>query len=134
MEKYNIGTDGSIPSHIHNLTLRGYVKVDRKKRIIPTRLGVALIDVLNRIEPDIIKPENRAKIENFVKDIENGKKSYNEALENAIKFYKNKFIDCYSKTEELRKEFGKYFRLKNINNKKRYKEKKGKNNWKGKGI
>ena len=62
MEKYNIGTDGSIPSHIYNLTLRGYVKVDEKKRIIPTKLGIALIDALNVVEPDIIMPENRAKV------------------------------------------------------------------------
>ena len=86
MEKYNIGTDGSIPSHIYNLTLRGYVKVDEKKRIIPTKLGIALIDALNVVEPDIIMPENRAKIEQFVKDIEKVKKSYNEDLEYAIKF------------------------------------------------
>ena len=69
MEKYNIGTDGSIPSHIHNLTVRGYVKVDEKRRNIPTKLGIALIDSLSVIEPDIIMPENRAKIEKFVKDI-----------------------------------------------------------------
>ena len=93
MDKYNIGTDGSIPSHINNLTERGYVKVDEQRRIIPTRLGKALIDVLNIIEPDIIKPENRTKIEDFVKEIERGKRNYKEALENAIEFYKSKFID-----------------------------------------
>ena len=114
MEKYNIGTDGSIPSHIHNLSLRGYIKVDNERRLIPTKLGVALIDVLNIIEPDIIKPENREKIEKFVKEIERGKKSYKDALENAINFYQSKFIDCYSKIDELRKEFGKYFKLKSI--------------------
>ena len=114
MEKYNIGTDGSIPSHIHNLSLRGYIKVDNERRLIPTKLGVALIDVLNIIEPDIINPENREKIEKFVKEIERGKKSYKEALENAINFYQSKFIDCCSKIDELRKEFGKYFKLKSI--------------------
>ena len=111
MEKYNIGTDGSIPSHIDNLSLRGYIKVDEKRRLIPTKLGIALIDSLSVIEPDIILPENRAKIEEFVKDIENGKKDYNEALENAIKFYKCKFIECYSKVNELREEFGNFFNM-----------------------
>ena len=114
MAAYNIGTNGTIPSHINNLSLRGYVKVDQKKRIIPTKLGIALINVLNKVEPDIIKPENRMKIEEFVKEIETGKKSYKEALDTAIKFYKNKFRDCSYRTDELRKEFVKYFNLKNM--------------------
>lgn len=114
MEKYSIGTDGSIPSHIENLSLRGYVKVDEKRRIIPTKLGEVLIDSLDVIEPDIIRPENRAKIEQFVKQIETGEKTYDEALKSAIKFYKSKFIDCCSNVDNLRQEFGKYFRLKEM--------------------
>ena len=94
MEQYNIGTDGSIPSHIHNLTLRGYIKVDEKRRLIPTKLGIALINSLNIVDPDIIKPENRARIERFVKDIENGDKNFNEALENAITFYKRSLLNA----------------------------------------
>lgn len=111
MEKYSIGTNGTIPSHINNLSFRGYVKVDKKKRVIPTRLGMALIDMLEIVEPDIIKPENRQKIEEFVWEIETGKKDYKEALDSAIEFYKKKFTDCCSKVKELKDEFGKYFKL-----------------------
>ena len=53
----------------------------------------------------------RQKIEEFVQEIELGKKNYKEALDIAIKFYKNKFCDCYSKVEKLREEFGKFFKL-----------------------
>ena len=80
MEKKNIGTDGSILSHIKNLSARGYVRVDEHKRIIPTKLGIPLIDVLNKVVPEIIKPENRAKIEEFVSQIETGEKKFYEAI------------------------------------------------------
>ena len=114
MEKYNIGTDGSIPSHIHNLTLRGYIKVDEERRLIPTKLGIALINCLDIIDPDIIIPENRARIEEFVRDIEKGKKNYNDALEDAIQFYKNEFFECYKNIDGLREEFANYFKMKSF--------------------
>ena len=114
MEKNNIGTDGSIPNHIKNLELRGYIKIDEKRRLIPTKLGITLIDALNKIEPEIVRPENRAKIEEFVKKIEIGEKNYKEVLDNAIKFYESKFINCCSKLDELREEFKKKFKLKEI--------------------
>lgn len=72
---------------------------------------MALIDILKIVGPDIIKPENRQKIEEFVWEIEKGEKNYNEALDSAIEFYKKKFQDCYSKVKELREELGKYFIL-----------------------
>ena len=111
MENKNIGTDGSIPSHISNLTRRGYVKVNEHRRIIPTKLGVALIDSLNEVVPDIVKPKNRAKIEEFVKQIETGEKKYKEVIEEALKFYQEKLKYCSNNIEELRYQFGNYFKI-----------------------
>ena len=111
MEKNNIGTDGSIPTHIRNLTKRGYVRVDEHKRIIPTKLGITLIDALNKVVPEIIRPENRAKIEEYVKQIETGEKPFREAIEIALDFYKKKLRHCNSNIDEVRKEFGKQFEL-----------------------
>ena len=112
MEKQKIGTDGSIPSHIRNLTLRKYVKVDRHRRIRPTKLGVTLIDSLNNIIPEIVKPENRAQIELFVKQVQTGEKSYEDAIKSALEFYKKKLTYCSSKIYNIRKGFGQYFHLK----------------------
>ena len=111
MEKKNIGTDGSIPSHIKNLTNRGYVKVDEHRRIIPTKLGVVLIDALNKVVPGIVLPENRAKIEHFVKQIETGEKKFDEAIDSALSFYKKKLEYCISNVDKIKNEFGKYFKL-----------------------
>ena len=111
MEKQKIGTDGSIPSHIRNLTLRKYVKVDGHRRIRPTTLGVTLIDSLNEIIPDIVKPENRAKIELFVKQVQTGEKSYEDAIKSALEFYKKKLTYCNNNIDNVRKGFGKYFHL-----------------------
>ena len=111
MEKKHIGTDGSIPSHIKNLTNRGYVKVNEHRRIRPTKLGVVLIDALNKVVPEIVKPENRAKIEEFVKQIETGEKNFDEAIEKALSFYKEKLKCCIGKIDKIKNEFGQYFNL-----------------------
>ena len=109
MEKKRIGTDGSIPSHIRNLSKRGYVKINENRRVVPTKLGVALIDSLNEIVPEIVKPENRAKIEDFVKEIETRDKSFKEAIDAAADFYKEKLEYCCGKIDKVKDEFQKYF-------------------------
>ena len=111
MEKQNIGTDGSIPTHIRNLIRRGYARVDEHKRIIPTKLGITLIEVLEKNVPDIIKPENRANIEKYVKQIEIGEKTFEETIEIALDFYKQRLTVCKNKIVDIRKEFGKHFEL-----------------------
>ena len=111
MEKNHIGTDASMSVHIENIERRGYVRVDDKRRLIPTKLGKALIESLESIEKDIVLPENRAKIEEFVAQLANGEKNYEEVLDYALKFYKNKFHSISEKVEHLYKIFGKYFNL-----------------------
>ena len=81
MEKNHIGTDASMSVHIENIVKRGYVRVDEKRRIIPTELGKALIEALETVEPDIVLPKNRAKIEEFVSLLAEGKKEYEEVLD-----------------------------------------------------
>ena len=114
MEKNHIGTDASMSVHIDNIEKRGYVKVDEKRRLIPTKLGKALIEALETVEPDIVLPKNRAKIEEFVSLLADGKKEYNEVLDYALDFYKKKYYSVSSQLDELYKVFGKYFKLGSI--------------------
>jgi DNA topoisomerase-3 len=111
MEKNHIGTDASMSVHIANIVNRGYVKVDNNRRLIPTKLGKALIEALEAVEPDIVLPKNRATIEAFVSDLANGKKTYEEVLNYSLKFYKEKYINVSEKIDELFDVFGKYFKL-----------------------
>ena len=114
MAKYNIGTDGSIPNHINNLSIREYVKVNKHRRIIPTKLGITLIDALDNVCPEIIRPENRALIEKFVKQIETGEREYNETIEAALDFYEKRLIHCVNNIDEIKKEFEKKFDMYNL--------------------
>ena len=109
MEKNKIGTDGSTPNHIKNLTDRRYVKINENRRIVPTKLGIALIDSLSEVVPEIVKPENRAKIEEFVKEIETGEKSFKEGINAALEFYQQKLKYCSYYINDVKEEFKKYF-------------------------
>ena len=111
MERNNIGTDASMSVHIDNIEKRGYVRVDNKRRLIPTKLGKALIEALESVEKEIVLPENRARIEEFVGQLAEGKKNYEEVLNYALDFYRNKFNSISSKIDKLYEVFGKYYNL-----------------------
>ena len=112
MEKNHIGTDASMSVHIANIVKRGYVRVDDKRRMIPTKLGKALIEALETVEPDIVLPKNRATIEEFVSYLAEGKKEYNEVLNYALEFYKKKYISISKQIPKINQIFGKYFNMK----------------------
>ena len=109
MEKNHIGTDASMSVHIENIERRGYVRVDEKRRLIPTKLGKALIEALEAVEPDIVLPKNRAKIEEFVSLLAEGKKNYKEVLDYALAFYKKKYLSVSTQIDKLYQVFGRYF-------------------------
>ena len=101
MEKNKIGTDASMSVHIENIVKRGYVEVDENRRLIPTRLGRALIEALEAVQPDLVLPKNRAVIESFVSELANGKKTYKEVLDYALNFYEEKYKNISEKKDYL---------------------------------
>ena len=111
MEKNHIGTDASMSVHIENICQRGYVKVDEGRHLKPTKLGNALIDALGTVDPSIVHPENRAKIEDFVNQVAHGKKTYKEVLKFALELYKERFNVIRVHYNKLLDIFGKYFKL-----------------------
>ena len=109
MEKNHIGTDASISTHIDNIVRRGYVNVDNDRKLIPTKLGIALIESLESIDSEIVLPKNRANIEKFVKNLSDGKDNYENVLNYALNFYKNKYYNISGQVEKLQNIFKKYF-------------------------
>ena len=108
MEKNHIGTDASMSVHIDNIVRRGYVKVDEERRLKPTKLGIALIEALETVEPEIVLPKNRATIEAFVKELADGKNNYENVMNFALNFYKKKYYNISGQVNKLKNIFSKY--------------------------
>ena len=108
MEKNHIGTDASMSVHIDNIVRRGYVKVDEERKLKPTKLGIALIEALETVEPEIVLPKNRATIEAFVKELADGKNNYENVMNLALNFYKKKYNNISGQVNKLKSIFAKY--------------------------
>lgn len=85
MDKNGIGTDATHAEHIEKIKERRYVAETRDKRLIPTLLGLALVDGYSKIEEQMTKPHLRAGLELDLKRIESGTVR-TVALENADKY------------------------------------------------
>ena len=56
MEKFGIGTDASMATHINNICEREYVKVTANRRLVPTELGLNLVKGYQAIDQDLVAP------------------------------------------------------------------------------
>merc|ERR1711924_40961 len=94
MDKNGIGTDASMPTHIHNIVLRGYVKVvgTARRQLQPTMLGYALFRGLLAIDRELVRPAVRARIEHDVSEIANGQRSCDEVVWEALSLFRDKFL------------------------------------------
>jgi len=63
----------------------------------PTDLGVKLIQVLESIDPKLVTPETRRRIEELMAMIESGEITYEKALEKAIQEYKPLYLELENK-------------------------------------
>ncbi len=59
METHGIGTDASIASHIGTIEARKYVRLVGGRRFEPTPLGLALIQGIERIDPELVLPTGK---------------------------------------------------------------------------
>ena len=69
MEKHGLGPDASMAVHINNICERDYVKIGGGRKLIPTNLGLSLINGYNDIDKDLSAPELRSSIERSVSSI-----------------------------------------------------------------
>jgi len=63
----------------------------------PTDLGLRLIEVLESIDPKLVTPETRRRIEELMSMIESGEITYEKALERAVQEYKPLYLELESK-------------------------------------
>ncbi|MEM2137314.1 MAG: DNA topoisomerase, partial [Candidatus Methanomethylicia archaeon] len=96
MEEYGIGTDATKQDHIHNNIERGYMYIE-KKRCIPTSLGKNLIESLNSLAPELVKPEVRGFMEKMFMQIANGEKRAEEVLDEARRYFKDQYMKIKDK-------------------------------------
>lgn len=83
-----LGTDATRSNIIETLFKRGFIKTN-KKQLVPTELGMALVDVLT---PKIKDPGVTAIWEQYLGAIESGKLTYDEFISEQRKFIP-KYID-----------------------------------------
>jgi len=95
MEEHGIGTDATRATYPKLIIDRGYA-VKRGRKIIPTKLGMSLIEALETVDTSLTTPETRRRVEEYMEMIEKGEISYEEALDKSLKTYKQ----LYSKLEE----------------------------------
>lgn len=92
MEKEQIGTDASMPTHVNNIVVRGYVEVvSEERRMRPTILGVWLIHGLRAIDAELTQAAVRARIEKDVTEVANGQKSCEDVVTQALIVFRDKF-------------------------------------------
>jgi len=92
MEKYGIGTDASIPTHITNIIERNYVEVKEPgRKLVPTPIGYALVKSYCDIDPELVLPQVRSNIEKSCEQIAKGKADFAKVVNHVVKIFKDKF-------------------------------------------
>lgn len=92
MEKEQIGTDASMPTHVSNIVNRGYVEVvGDDRRMKPTILGTWFCHGLQKIDDELTRPEVRARIERDCTEVANGEKGCEAVVGDALVVFRKKF-------------------------------------------
>lgn len=79
MEKNGIGRPSTYATTISNILNRNYIKLEEKK-IFPEKLGIEVIDFLEKFFPKIVDIKFTAEMEESLDDIADGKKNWIDIL------------------------------------------------------
>jgi len=96
MKENGIGTDATRATYPKLIIERGYA-VKRVRKIIPTKLGISLIEALESVDTSLTTSETRRRVEEYMEMIERGEISYDEALDKSLKTYKQLYIKLEEK-------------------------------------
>ncbi|KAI9929279.1 hypothetical protein ASPWEDRAFT_24881 [Aspergillus wentii DTO 134E9] len=121
MDANGIGTDATMAEHIAKIKEREYVAVKPRgsgrnsaQEIIPTRLGIALIEGYDNVvagirdSPSLSKPFLRKEMEQRMRDICAGNKSRQEVVHESLELYREVFIHTQRRINMLKTAFRKY--------------------------
>jgi DNA topoisomerase III len=91
MEANGIGTDASIPTHIENVQKRNYVTLETGRRLIPSKLGLVLVQGYHQIDSSLVLPQVRSDIEDQCNRVAKGLATKESVVKNALDLFRAKY-------------------------------------------
>mmetsp|Transcript_23723 Transcript_23723/g.35898 ORF Transcript_23723/g.35898 Transcript_23723/m.35898 type:complete len:1111 (-) Transcript_23723:56-3388(-) len=91
MEKHEIGTDASIATHIENIQKRNYVALGNNRKLVPSKLGLVLVQGYHQIDSGLVLPKIRSDIEGQCNKIAKGLADRDTVVKKAIEVFLDKF-------------------------------------------
>jgi DNA topoisomerase-3 len=91
MDKYGIGTDASMATHVSNIVERKYVQVVAKRKLVPSKLGIVLIHGYQKIDADLCGIHLRSGMEKRLQEIALGKALAPDVLRQELSNYFAKY-------------------------------------------
>ena len=92
MDKNGIGTDATQAEHIETIKNREYVFTEDRDKLVPGKLGMALVEGYDSMGIAMSKPNLRAGLEADLKNICDGLKTKEEVLQEQIQKYSDMFV------------------------------------------
>lgn len=109
MEKHGIGTDASIATHIENVQKRNYVYLGSGRRLLPSKLGLVLVQGYHQIDSSLVLPQVRSDIEGQCNKIAQGEASKDAVVMRAIDLFKSKYTEFVKSIDKMDVLFGSSF-------------------------
>ena len=91
MENHGIGTDASIPTHINNIQVRKYVDIAKGRRVVPTQLGITLVQGYHAIDEELVLPKVRSHVEQQLDLVAKGEAPYEGVVNHILAQMFDKF-------------------------------------------
>ncbi|KAF1761929.1 hypothetical protein GCK72_010188 [Caenorhabditis remanei] len=108
MDKFGIGTDATHAEHIEKIKSREYIGVKPDGKLIPSFLGLALVDGYDDMGFAMSKPDLRANLEIQLNEICNGRRQKQDVLNEQIGKYKTIFVESERNIEVLSQSLQRY--------------------------